>query len=786
MNAIDELTKTQKEFEKFVNENLAQNQIIGYTSKGHFGSTYALSAIAKKHKAKLINFFDLLQKRKKEYAFPIIKIIVGIVSGFISIFTPINAQAMANTIVSNTEYVFDPTEKESLFLKYLGKSKFSKAFSKIRKPRLRHIIYVKDYSLLNRLESRYMKILINEINNGNLPNVGLVLRQDVVGAGNFSQVIKNSNIPNFCLSKNDLNVVYKNFRGIDRDFDESESDLISKLGMIFFENFADVLLGLRDEQKDNEILDNLINKMLQYKNIDRNDVWVLLEFVSLLDDTFDNLLVARFKNVQINPSNLQKATIASIICKLAEKPEKYMFYKRVLKKYFYDKYTEELPFLPTEALAFLELHLPFSYIAHLDLMQIYTLNSQPFEEKLITAFFFYSIYGNTKSLQYIKELAVDNCTALQYLKLFADFQIGNLTAVAEPFSNLFSRINSNYYTPIVNCIMILLLLQIRYEKVDACKETELLILLENLKSNILLMGKNSEYDLFWSNYFKEQLIVFSLEYDILKKTCERFQIDSQNYYSSQTNAEFAQKHNLIFKSRTVLLANTIYNTPTTTARNILKKAFESEKTLIYKELLRINFSANLIESGDYITALNILRDNPQIKTIQDRNISTFVSYQNNLLLSEFLNGEMTASFFATQLETILQSPVSLTSDGFIIKNNLATAYLHSSKNANKGLDMLIDLSEKSDEYHSFFAKHNLLAYYYNVGDVFAFESILPTVKVPLLLKNYSGLFQSKFRQMLEQIGMPSKKVYFQFNEEDLKRKHYCQIYLWGSIERWFE
>ena len=221
----------------------------------------------------------------------------------------------------------------------------------------------------------------------------------------------------------------------------------------------------------------------------------------------------------------------------------------------------------------------------------------------------------------------------------------------------------------------------------------------------------------------------------------------------------------------------------------------SEGYPIEQKYCAINYSCSLGMCGEYEEGRKILL-NEFNNTFFMKNAVSISATNNYIILSYLINVKdilWTVNKLYTLKKMIDENDFS---DQQIINNNLLAAYIAAndiSKNSE-----IIELSNnictcEKDMYHLFFMHHNMMIYYFLLGDIPAFKAERDLCIVPSLLAPYRDFFISKADFLLENINsnwniQQLQKHLIKWGEHYSEKKYVLYKYpiLFGFIERWFE
>lgn len=777
MNKEILLTTTQMKFIEYIKKNLAKsNRIIFFKQNGHFGLEYAISSIIENVPIYDLNI--LKQKKGKNFCFRLFNIIFAIITFCLKMNKNIDSEDSVSTILNNMENIYLGIDKEKEFLKYLQIKKYSKRYRKIR-----HIIRIGDKDITSTEDIYIIKLLCNLIKEKKINNT-LIL----VSGENLIQLlqefyINDEKIPFFQLSKEDIIHIINTSGFKVTDDILKNTDLIKKLGLSFFlEHYsyfitlAKVEVDLVDWMKQVEWIVDLIFKDHIIDKSLKNQLVPLLEFTSFFRDKFSKTEIINFQDNLLNADNLDLASKLALLEQLNSSIYKVPTYKYetdAFKYFFTKKYFNDLTPLPKYIFNYFRENYPFEYISAVKILQVdssYIDYNQ--KNSLILIGYYYE--NVTRGIPNYEEFL--KCTTkdsnVQYITMTYEAFRNNKEISEERIIHILNELRKKSLDEIASCAGYTMILQILKENYIYFKTISFSRILKEFLSYIVCIGTKKNYDLYWKMYFMCQYIAFYLEDEETNDSTARKFL--RNIKELQENEEFIiyiKEKKLRGFSRIDLLS---FSLGYDNAGELLKKLYvTSEESTILKELARINYSAYLIENEQYHDAEKILKKGNKL-FLKNINLDTYGGYLNNLYLTQYQSKTINLEEYIVCMQKLLLKNISY-NDKLIMENNLCVAYLLIPHLAYKGEKRLREILKEGNPYNSFYAQHNLLIYYYLKNDKNSFNDVYKKITIPKLLSSSTTLFLNKFKQL---------KLNIDNNKN--KNLHYNKLYLWGTIERWFE
>lgn len=782
------LSTTQAQFLDYINENTNRfNRIILYKHRGHFGSEYAIRSRFKN--AEILNLKQLKSRKGKNLFFRIIHIAAAVIAFFFNERKTMDARTTITTVLNNMENIYLGIDKEKEYLKYLHIKKYARKDGKIK-----FFIRIEEKDIETDEDVQCFRILTKLIKSKKINNTVLLVSGERINLMNLGINMEEGAIPIFQLTEADLVIIAK-----ENEFEVTKKigkniDLIQKLGLQFFiDNYVhfDALSKIQADNFDwiqkMEWLINQINK--RNESTDRQ-LYSILEFSSFFENNFSKIDIQDFNNNVLDTKNLDIAQEMALITKERSSNytiPTYYFSRTAFKIYFATRYISDLEPIPRLIYSYFREKYPFKYIPALNVLHVDSsfIDYKEKQSLTIIGYYFQNFERGVCNANDFLRLTTKGSTASLIIKLFEHFKYGTwgnsiIERLPEEISKLIDGLEQKTLDIIASCAAYVIILQILKEDYLSYPDIDFSEILGKFRAAILNIESIDDYHKYWQIHFRCQYIALSLEDEnVNESTAKRFLDDVQENRKSENFRVYISENKLRGFSKIDLLA---YSLGFNNAGKILQELYlNSERSSILKELARINYSAFLIENGDSSEAEKILREGNK-SFLENINIDTYCGYVNNLYLAQLINGTINIDDFVMGIKDITGKSVN-GNDKLIILNNLSVAYLKDGENANEGVNQLNENMKKGNAYNRFLAVHNLLAYYYTNNDSTHFNSVYNEILVPKLLLSDKTFFLSKLKWMKENIGQTS---YEDFSCNVNVPQCYNQLYLFSTIERWFE
>jgi hypothetical protein len=781
------LSSTQAQLIDYINENINNsNRIIIYKHIGHFGLEYAI--LSRFKNAEIINLKQLKTKKGKNLLFRLLHIVAAIGAFLLNESKDTDMRTTITTILSNMENIYLGIDKEKEYLKYLHIKKLAHKDDKIK-----FFIRIEEKDIETEEDVQCFKLLSRLIESKKINNTVLLISGEKVNLLNLGIKREEKKIPVFQLQESDLDIIAKENELTVTETVGKNIDLIQKLGLQFFIDnyfYFDALSEITAEKFDwLQKMDWLINQISKRNGVSTQPLYSLLEFSSFFENSFSKIEIQNFNNNELDVQNLDVAKKLALVTQ--EKTSNYtvptyFFSRNAFKIYFATKYISDLEPIPKMIYLYFRKHYPFKYIPALNVLHIDSSFVDYKEKQSITivGYYFQNYERGICNVNDFIRLTTKNSTASIVINMFEYFKFGSASNVSvnlpTDMSVIINKLKSDTLDVIASCasyVIILQLLKEDYLTFSAIKFGEIL---GDFCSAILRIDNKDDYYKYWQMHFKCQYIALSLEDEATKRqTAKRFLDDIKRNRNEENFTAYISDNLLRGFSRIDLLA---YSLGYDNAGEILHGLYvESEESTILKELARINYSAYLIENGYFSDAEKILKEG-DVSFLENINVDTYCGYINNLYLARLINKTLNINDFILTIENTISKNINF-NDKLIIQNNLAVAYLIDDKNESRGLMLLYNNFEMGNVYNRFLAIHNLLSYYYTQNDSTNFNSLYDKICVPKLFLSDKTFFINKLKWMKENIG---HTTYENFKYSASVPQCYNLLYLFGTIERWFE
>lgn len=778
------LSPTQNKLMDYIKLKLENDiRVIPYIYDGHFGANTVLQNIEKK--VQVINFDNIKNSNSVHLFKKLLSPIVAIISGIITLLASINLQSSANSIVNS---VISSNSKNFYAFKYdLGYSKLHFKFRKIKR-----IVLVENFDSLGKEDLKKLEQLIQFIRDKKINRVLLVIATKHKSTNFINKLFEDDEIPLFQLTKDDVFFFSKNIYKSNLEIDDSDLDLIKALGLDFFVKYYSDIVNFSNKKNIENFftkVEAILMKILEESNINQeteNEVKMLLNFVSIYDKYFTRIDIANFNNNQLKCNNVDIAKDMSI---LRETPEKgFYFNKEIFKKYYFENYTKYLSPTPIIIYKYLKNEKPFEYLAIIKLYLIdrnicdrITINSY-----IIKTYYYYEYLNNnpnkTEVLDYL--LKIENLESIDIIQFYEKFIKGINISYDELFfiSKLLSR---NIFDSLSSCMILSLLLQVIKERF---KSQELLSSYCNeLKKHIILIDNEKAEQKYWSLYFKELYIAFSLETDSIDfKVVELFKKEIDESQINKEMIDFITRNSLRPINRIYLLGSNLFSFKET--ENLFLKFLMNNKDIFTQQLALLNLSVYYIEKCEYKKSYSIIKkiDSALINNI---NFDTSLAYINNKTIIDFLVKKSKKEMALQKLEKNINDQKLDSAEFDIVKNNI---YAIKISNNLDNLDALNNISiniqnslEFFNDFSKLYAINNLLYVFFICDSKEKYIDLTNKLFMhfPKLLIKYKSFFEYKFNYILENWN---NKDIIEVPSDDNIPAMYNKLLMFGGIERWFE
>lgn len=780
------LTTTQLQFVDYIRKNLDEsNRIIFFKHNGHFGLGYAISSML--GNVKIYDLSELKQKSGKDFVFRILNIIFAIISFCLKMKKDVDSEDTVSAILNNMENIYLGIDKEKEYLKHLQIKKWSHRYKKIS-----YIIRIEDQEINSSEDIQAIKLLCNLIKEKKINNTLLLISGD-----NLIQLFQEFNfygtkIPFFQLTDNDIIHIInsKGFQVLENI--EKNVELVQKLGLSFFVDhysyfnaLTKVEIDLVDWLKQIEWIINIILKEYVKEESLRNQLFPLLEFTSFFKNKFTKTEIMRFQNNLLDAQNLNLASRLAIIEQLNSSIYNVPTYRYgidAFKYFFVNKYKEDLIPLPQYIFSFFRENYPFEYSSAVKILQVDSsfIDYGQKQSLLLIGYYYESVTKGNLNYDEFMRYTTKSSNVQDIITVYEAFRHSENIA-EDNIIHILNELRKNSLDDIASCAGYTMILQILKENYIHFKNISFSKVLKELVSHIVGIDTENNYNLYWKMYFMCQYIALYLEdEETNESTARKFLRDIKKLQETENFIAYIDEKKLRGFSRIDLLS---FSLGYDNAGELLKKLYiTSEESTILKELARINYSAYLIENELYREAEKILKKGNKV-FLKNINVDTYGGYLNNLYLAQYQNKTIYLEEYIAFMQKLILENISY-NDKLIMENNLCVAYLIMPELEHKGESRLREILKEGNPYNKFYAQHNLLSYYYLKGDTNKFNNIYENIKIPKLLLSNTTFFWDKFKKLKINIENSIDHKIKMSDKND--SSSYGNLYLWGTIERWFE
>lgn len=775
------LSASQAQFIEYVNKNLDNsNRIIFFKHIGHLGLDYAI--LSRFKKSEILSFEQLKTKTGKNAFFRLVNIITAIITCIIHENKGPDLRTTISSVLSNMENIYLGVDKNKEYLKYLKIKKLSHKAGKIL-----YFIRIEEKDIETEEDIRCLKLLCKFIKSGKINNTVLLISGEVI---NLFPLADQENIPIFQLKSTDLDIIAKQNGLYLTESIAKNIELIQKFGLHFFMENADFFDALEDIHSDEvnwiDKVDWIINQISLRKKIACEPLYSLLEFSSFFDNQFSKLEIQNFESNKLNANNLDTAAKLALISRNKSSiytVPTYFFGIEAFKSYFAIKYIDDLEPMPILIYTYFRENFPFKYLSALKVLSIDSsfIDNKEKQSLVVLGYYFQNYEIGLCNIKDFIRLTTKDSSSSYIMNLFELFKHSKVdNTILEKISYVLEKLENNSLDELATCAGYVILLQLLKERYTEFPEINYSEILNCFRAAVIQINDENNYNKYWQLHFKCQYIALSLEDENTRaQTAKKFLKDVKKVREEENFSAYISANKLRGFTKIDLLS---YSLEFDNASAILRNLFcNSEDSTVIKELARINYSAYLIEYMKYNEAQRILMD-AQSSFIENINLDTYCGYRNNLIIAQFYTGSLNTDECITHYQELLCKNIN-SNDKLIILNNLAVIYLSSQIHAELGIEQLKENLNKGNSYNRFLAIHNLLAYYFEKDDKTNFEEIYKRISIPKLFLSDTTFFLNKFKWMKENIG---GKEYNNFNASPLVPPCYNELYLYSSIERWFE
>lgn len=703
----------------------------------------------------------------KDWGIGLLKNLLGLIPNYGSVLTIIFS--IADTVnflkVSDLEKL-----RERLQLK-------EKPCKKYRK--LKNILIIKNCSYLNADEIKKVQLIKELIENKYIINTALIICEPLDFPSSI--VINKSAVYTICLNNDLLNDIF-NFR-----VEDHYLKLLNVLGIEYAEYIKDLDHSI---SVNNDLLvQKFVKDMLLKSGYDENEK--LLDFLKLCSLLFDVFTYEDAENIsEIKEICCEEELQKSINSKLIENslPNEYKFFVEFLRKYYQEHAQFYSSDVKRQILDYLKEKYPNQY-TDLALASILTSNSDTEKISLCLKSLYYKknttpIYKTNQILEYFlktKYVTLLNFPLLNNIYYSLDYSKENVKKLCTQSFEGLSDLNFLSAEDKLICMSNIakvsyeLLTQEFLKKIDACYR--------KLLRDIRISSTYKKYTSFILDY-----LVFSTciedNYETVQVTQRLVTYLRKTSLSLETDIKFSR------------LGNALFYNDYSEGLKLTEHAYHlSDGYPLERKYAAINYSCSLGMCGEYIEAHQILSKEFDNTLFMKNAIS--MSATNNYIIISYLSDLKDVKWLVNKMYTLNEKMNDYVfSDQQIINNNLLAAYIEENIISNN--DKIMELSNdiylhKKDIYHLFFTHHNMMVYYFLLGDKNAFEQERNLCIIPGLLAPYSAFFSAKADFLQENIHKTwnIRQLYLQLLDwgkyyPEKKYSLYKYPVLFGFIERWFE
>lgn len=654
----------------------------------------------------------------------------------------------------------------TLLKKYLGIKRKPQKYKK-----LKQIIIVKELSELTEENIKYLNFLGSLIKKGYLPKTALLVFCDK----NFDSgyIFANSDHYELTFTAKD----YEKYTG-------EQLNNIHLLGVIeeLDLEYIDTLQELLKSNHQLNSAKHIIKSLIEKNGYDTEALSKFLIICSYLFDEFKLFDIEELnKKIETDYKNMLPASLDSKILR-TPRLHTYSFTEKKFKEYF--------------------LNMPPISISHEDAIYIMNYLEKEYPDRyadLALASKFMPLENSRKLSYFIIAFYHQKTQSIRYNDIIVDFL--SLFPLGKEIIQL-NTARGNIYDYAIEELLYEVKKGIELMNSDAILTPEAKLCALNYISDVAYEIIN-EYEILYSifeNYLQlfQELHIFSdpqekfvdyvLDAIIFSTSMEKYsvqkKVDKLVYW-----VEKRKFKNIENKIKFYRLGNLLYSLDREKALEFTHIAYDiSSDNIILKEKARLNYSVSLMGVGQFKKAYDIL--------IRSKNyFSDYkIAFANNLIIAGFLCGNYSSEKTVNKFKELEESvDLSITSDHCIVINNYISALIvNESLTQTAWIEQAIQkIIAHQDNYHTFFALHNLLILYYLNQDFENFKAILPQIQVPYLLRYNRPLVEDKLK-FLEQ-HFDNHYTYNELeknlnilNNSQYGVKMFISPVIWGMMERWFK
>ena len=707
------------------------------------------------------------RNRFKEWVIGLFKNLLGLMPTYGAVLTIIFS-------VTDTISFFKISDLEKLREHLQLKEKPHKKYRKVK-----NVIIIKNCSYLNLNDIKKVQFIADLIEKKYIINTLLIVCEPLDFPSGL--VVNKEAVHIITLDNNLLNSI------CGFNVDHNYLKLINVLGIEYAEYIRDLdnATAINKDIFVQKIVTDMLKKSGYEEN---NNLLDFLKLCSLLFDVFsyeDIEKVSAIKEICCEVE-LQK----SVNSKLIENsmPNEYRFFMKFLRKYYQDHAQFYGSDIKRQILNYLKEKYPDRY-TDLALASILTSNSNDEKISLCLKSIYYdknttSIYKTNQIMGYLSKSPYVTLASLSQLNdIYRSLDYLRADAKQLCMKSFLGLSDIDFLSPENKLICLSSIAKVSYELMPQEFLKKIDELYRKLLRDIRISTTYKKYPLFILDY-----LVFS--------TCIENSFETAQVV--QRLVAYLKKTPLSLEIEIKLsrLGNALFYNDYSEGLELTKQAYIlSEGYPVEQKYSAINYSCSLGMCGEYETAQRILKKEFEDTFFMKNAIS--ISSTNNYIIVSYLVNSKVAKWLANKMSALNEMINDYVfSDQQIINNNLLAAYIveNYSTNCSKIINISNNIhSNEKDIYHLFFMHHNMMIYYFLVGDLDAFKRERDLCVVPGLLAPYRDFFVSKtdFLQKNIMYNWNIKQLQLQLAEwgkhySEKKYEHYKYPILFGFIERWFE
>lgn len=647
--------------------------------------------------------------------------------------------------------------------------------------KIRYVVFLPEYSSLSEKLQDYINLIALFINEHYITNTLLVV------CNGINEVKQIDSRCSYTLQL-DKDMVQE---WIEADIDgERIVETLDIVGIQYFPEIQRILTSCKlDENLISALIEVMIDQTLGNGVVDRNEFHRFLRMCSLLfEPFFQKDIEENYPANDISAVQLVEFALTSNLLKRVNHAPVYCFIEYFIRDYYrdYSKYTFTSEKY-TSLFLYLKNKYPYQYSDIALLSRCVGVEPWEAESYEIIAWYHDHDAISQRKKDKLRTALVAHKCGSRYLNLFDQYQMltqsdGN--KLTQDCKTMLYVVESGKLSPEAKCCCLNLISSILFE-LESKIEIFLRILddyfyaFTDLKIFSSPSEKNAEY------------IVDAL---LLSISCElplRYRNSIERLAKCiRIGKNIPEKKRIRF----LRLGNVLFEPPT--GHDYTRMAYEQSVDYPYEHILSaINYSASLLCLAQYAEAQHIL-STIVFDELQNRNNNTFFSFINNQIIARVMSGNIRRNSAKKKFERLYKGlKGSSFSDSVIVQNNYAASivFCESKSNFHIAEKILLSILQNDDDYHRFFATHNLIVLYCLSGEKNKLIGLQDSIRVPYLLRRYRSFFEAKFELLFSNfenchtvqcISDIMKPLQGRFQE--LNTTFFSLPVLWGVIERWFE